>query len=109
MSPSDDSRPSLFRRPAFVVGLNLALLGVLALLVVAGSPANAGSREGAAPRARGEYTMLTGRGGSGSTGLVYILDGVNAELIALRYDSRTHLSVIGYRSMDGDAKATPQR
>lgn len=103
------SRIALYRRPSFVVGVNMALLGVLALLVGAGSPANAKSHEHAAPRARGDYTMLTGRAGSGSTGTVYIVDGANAELISLRYDPRTHFSLSGYRSLDADAKATPQR
>jgi hypothetical protein len=102
------SRPALFRRPVFVVGVNLALLAVLALLVISSSPA--GAREnGAAPRARGEYTLLTGRAGSGSASTVYIIDGANAELISLRYDQRTLFALNGYRSLEADAKATPQR
>lgn len=104
--------PALYRRPAFVVGVNLALLALLALLVVSSSPAGArenGTRENAAPRARGEYTMLTGRSGSGSGSTVYLIDGANAEMISLRYDQRTLFAITGYRSLEADAKATPQR
>ncbi len=103
------ARGTFFRRPQVVVGVNLALLGLLALLVMAGSPSSQASSGGGAPRARGEYTMLTGRGGSGNAGLVYILDGANAELVSLRYDQRNHFSVNGYRSLEADIKAIPQR
>lgn len=103
------NRGTLFRRPAVVVGVNLALLALLALLVTAGSPSSNASTQGAAPRARGEYTMLTGRGGSGNAGIVYIIDGANAEMVSLRYDQRNHFSVSGYRSLEADIKAIPQR
>lgn len=110
MSSPDSSKPALYRRPAVVVGANLALLTILALLVMAGNPADAsGAGSTHAPRARGEYTMLSGKGGSGSASTVYIIDGVNAEMISLRYDARSHFAISGYRSLEADAKATPQR
>lgn len=111
MPAASGPTPALYRRPVFVVGLNLALLTLLAILVVSSSPAGAeGSEHGAvAPRARGEYTMLTGRNGAGSGSAVYIIDGANAEMISLRYDQRTLMTLTGYRSLDADAKATPQR
>lgn len=110
MSSPDPSKPALYRRPAVVVGANLALLAILALLVIAGNPADASGADSAnAPRARGEYTMLAGKGGSGSASTVYIIDGANAEMVSLRYDPRNHFAVSGYRSLEADAKATPQR
>lgn len=55
-------------------------------------------------RARGEYTLVSGRLQNGGAHAIYVLDSSNHELIALRWDqSRQVLAGFGYRNLAGDA------
>jgi hypothetical protein len=93
----------------------LLTLNIVLVLMLAGvwwgqsaGAQNANVPQGA--RARGEYTMVAGRTLSGGSDAVYVLDGSNQELLALRWDAaKQGLAGIGYRSLSGDAKAAPAR
>ena len=78
--------------------LHAALLAVLGFVTL-GPDAEAQSG-----RASGEFTMVSG-GVNGTEGdVVYIVDTVNEELIAVGYDNNSNrLSGIGYRNIAGDA------
>ncbi len=84
--------------------------GVLALLAIFFA-LPAGAQNGQpGQRARGEYTMISGKINVGSTSAVYILDSVNQEMIALRWETgRRSFTGIGYRSLDLDARLQPGR
>ncbi len=61
-------------------------------------------------RARGEYTMVSGKTNAGGPHAIYVLDSANQEMVALRWDpARRVLGVIGYRNLSGDANAKPGR
>jgi len=87
--------------------------GVLALLGACFAfPAGAQNGQPGQPgqRARGEYTMISGKISVGSSSAVYILDSVNQEMIALRWDNgRRSFTGIGYRSLDLDSRLQPGR
>lgn len=91
------------RRSAVAANVVLsALLGVLVLRSWSPSPAAAQN----AGRARGEYTMVSGRTGSGSAHALYVVDGANSELVVFRWDqTRKEFLGFAYRSLDSDAKA----
>lgn len=93
-----------------VVAVNVVLLAILVSMSLGpGAGAQPGAPAGPA-RARGDYTMLSGKTNTGNTSAVYVLDGANQELIALRWDnSRQRLISVGYRNLDADAKAPPTR
>jgi hypothetical protein len=60
-------------------------------------------------RARGEYTMVTGRVGSGRP-VVYIVDSANQEMVALRWDTgKQNFTGVGYRNILTDARAARGR
>lgn len=107
--------PNATARPAFLgsplrraVAVNVVLLAVLVSLSL--GPGAGAQPAGGPARARGEYTMLSGKTNTGNTNAVYVLDAANQELIALRWDaSRQRLITIGYRDLDADAKAPPTR
>jgi hypothetical protein len=83
-----------------LVALNIALLGVLAVVTVA---ARAGQPT---VRGRGDYTMVGGKIQGGSGNAIYILDGANQQLIAVRWnDSRKTLDGMDYRNLAQDAGA----
>lgn len=85
-----------------LVVLNAVLLVVLGLVTLSG---RAVAQGGAQDRARGNYTMVSGRVQGGTTHSVYILDQANQELVALAWDrNRDRLVPIGYRSLTGDSK-----
>lgn len=79
------------------------LLMNAALLLVLGAVTFGSSAE-AQQRATGEFTMVSG-GAPGSEGdVVYVVDTVNEELIAVRYDTTTKRIIgVGYRNLVADA------
>jgi hypothetical protein len=88
-------------RRSIVAPLVVIAVVVGVLLVQRGSP----MAEAQAPlnRARGEYTLVSGRLNSGGPQAIYVLDSSNNELIALRWDpSRQTLAGIGYRNLSSD-------
>lgn len=84
---------------------------LLAVLVVTMWPGPASAQNAASPaRARGEYTLVAGRTGSGGADAVYILDAANQEMVALRWETaKQSLVGIGYRDLSADAKIVPGR
>jgi hypothetical protein len=90
------------RRAAIAVNVALAtLLGVLVL--ASWSPAPAPAQPPA--RARGEYTMVSGKTGAGSAHALYVVDGANSELVVFRWDqTRKEFLGFAYRSLDADAR-----
>ena len=80
--------------------LNGALLAVLVAVVL--SPIASAQRGG---RARGEYTMVSGRIIGGNANAVYIIDASNQELIAVRWNESTKsLDGLGYRDLSSDGQ-----
>ncbi len=104
-------------RPARgLVAFNLALLLVLGAVTIIGS-LEAGAQSGGAgagagatgarptPRARGDYTMVSGRYQGGTSNAIYVLDAANGELLALSWDrGRNELEIIGHRRIADDAQ-----
>jgi len=83
--------------------LNLALLTLLAA-VTFGSSADAQVRQ------RGEYTMVAGGANGASAGVVYVVDTVNNQLIALTYDPNSKSLVgVGSRNLARDAAQVGRR
>lgn len=61
-------------------------------------------------RARGDYTMVSGKIMGGNSNVVYVVDGANQEMVALRWnDSAKTLEGVGYRDLAADAQADPGR
>lgn len=88
-----------------LVALNAALLVVLGAVLLA--PPAVG-QNAAGDRARGSYTMVGGRIIGAPEAAIYIVDGVNQELIAARWDrTRRALKGLGYQSLSGRAPAAP--
>lgn len=91
--------------------LNLILL--CAVVALAWPPAPATAQNANLPpgtRARGEYTMVSGRTNAGGAHAVFILDTSNQELVALRWDAtKQALAGIGYRNLGSDTKSAPSR
>ena len=80
----------------------LALLIALTLIPLGG----AGERNAQPDRARGDYTMVSGRIQGSNTHALYLIDASNQELVALRWDiGRNGLLPIGFRSLAADSKA----
>jgi hypothetical protein len=89
---------SLIARLGGLVALNGALLLLLAVVTL-------GQAADAQPMSRGEYTMVAGRAQGAQSNIVYIVDTVNLELIALTYDqNENQLRGIGYRNLGADAR-----
>lgn len=77
-----------------------------------GSAPAAGGAGGAAaaPRAHGQYLMLSGRVQGANTNALYLIDTANQELVALKWNrSAGRLEALGYRSLQADAGATVQQ
>ena len=90
-----------------LLALNAAMLASLAVLTW--GPL-AGAQNAAAGRARGDYTMVAGKTNAGGASTVYLVDSSNQELVALRWDQGKQQMVgLGYRSLQGDARAIPGR
>ncbi len=100
-----------FTTPRRLIVLNAALGAVLlAMLVGPSSHAGASDEQPVTVRPRGEYTMVSGKTTLGNVNAVYIVDAVNQEIVALRWDpNKKSFSGIGYRNLDADAKAQPGR
>jgi len=94
-----------------LIVLNVALLAaVVGLVVFVPAAADASDEQPVTVRPRGEYTMVSGKTNIGSVNAVYILDAVNQEMVALRWDpNKKTFAGIGYRNLEADAKALPGR
>ena len=101
----------LLKKGRGLIALNAALL--LALGVVTFAPASLAQKGGQpanGARARGEYTMVSGRIVGGSNHAIYIVDANNQEMLSMIWNQSNHgLDVIGYRDLRADAGAQPVR
>jgi len=98
--------PSFMKKltPRRLAALNATLLGGVVLVCLAPPAGHAAPQP---DRARGIYTMVSGRIQGSNTHGLYLLDAANQELVALRWDiGRNGLVPIGYRNLVADAKAT---
>jgi len=84
---------------------NAALLAVLAVVTL--SPESVAQRSG---RARGAFTMVSGKMTGGNSHAVYILDSSNQDMIAAKWnDGAKSIDVIGYRDLQADSQVNPGR
>jgi len=91
--------------------LNAVLACVLAATLASRTSANA-QQDGQPQerRARGEYTMVSGRTNQGGPQAVWLIDSANQELVVLRWDqTKQNLVGSGYRNLAADAKLSPGR
>lgn len=90
---------------AGAIALNALLLAVLAFkMLPQRAEAQGPAPAAASTRARGEYTMTTGKPNVGGPDVIAVLDAANQEMLFLRWDqSRQQLQTLGYRSLSADA------
>ncbi len=89
-----------------LIAANIVLLAGLVMVTLAGAGQPA-TQQPAAGRARGEYTMVSGRMLGMSVHAVYILDASNQDMVALSWDRTSkRLTGIGYRDLAQDAKTS---
>lgn len=86
------------RKYGALIALNAALLGVLLLVgLPVGATAQQQPSGAAGTRGRGDYTMVAGRAQGSTEDVVWVVDAVNQEIMALRWDiSRNDLQFIGF-------------
>jgi hypothetical protein len=91
-----------------LLAINGLLLGGVAVL---GLWQAAGAQPSGPARPRGEYTAVSGKSVTGGgSDMVYILDGSNREIIALKWDaSKKSFVGIGYRGLELDNQVAPNR
>ncbi len=107
---SDHAAPSRTGLPARLVAANAALLGILAVLTIAGMNSPAGAQPGA-QRGRGDYTIVSGRYQGGTANAVYVVDAANQEVLALTWNrTKNEFEPIGVRSLlsDGQRQSAPR-
>lgn len=86
-------------RRLMLIALNLGLLGLLAMVTWSSS---ATARQDG--RARGRYMAVAGGAPGASADVIWIVDTVNQEMIALTWDASTRSTVgVGYRNLAIDA------
>ncbi len=89
-----------------LIALNVVLLVLLAGVTLSSTGVVGQSQP--AGRSRGDYTAVGGAIQGGNANAIYVLDAVNQELIALRWNESTKsLEGIDYRNLARDAAATP--
>lgn len=97
-------------RARALLAVNGALVIVLAGMALV---APAGAQPGTPPtpaRARGDYTLVSGKTTTGNANAIYILDAINQEMVGVRWDAaRKSFVTVGYRNLDADSKAQPGR
>lgn len=89
--------------------LTLVAVQVIAAIVLIMWPSGATGQSGLKPsdlRARGDYTMVTGKTNSGGPSVVYLVDSANQEMVALRWDqSKQAMAGVGYRNLGADSRS----
>ena len=61
-------------------------------------------------RARGDYTMVSGKSNAGPNPVVYVVDSSNQEAVALKWDpTKQTMNGVGYRSIQTDSRAARGR
>lgn len=98
-SPTTAGEKSGRGRLRGLLALNGALLALLGAVTF-------GPSADAQYRARGQYTMVAGGADGANSAVVYIVDSVNQELVAVTYNTQTKLlDGVGYRNLRADATA----
>jgi len=92
-------RPAVSRRRLLLVALNVGLLGLLA--AVTWSSSALAQADG---RARGRYLAVSGGVPGTGADVIWIVDTVNQEMVALTWDpDRKRIVGVGYRDLAVDA------
>lgn len=92
-----------------LVAVNAAL-GVVLVALVAMAPSTAIGQPSGGQRPRGDYTMVSGKTTGGNANTVYIVDAINQEMVALRWDAgRKTFAGVGYRDLNADGRTEPGR
>jgi hypothetical protein len=107
---NDHPAPARAAAPTRLIAANAALLGLLAVLTIAGMQSPAGAQSGV-QRSRGEYTLVSGRYQGGTASAVYVVDSANQEVLALIWNrTKNEFEPLGMRSMlaDGQRQAPPR-
>jgi hypothetical protein len=90
-----------------LVALNVVLLMVLAAITLA--PSSIAQKQPAG-RARGEYSMVSGKFTGGNSHAIYVFDANNQELLAMAWNQTSKgLEAVGYRDLHADASGQPTR
>ncbi len=85
-----------------LIGVNIALLAALVATSVLAQPRPLG---GAGDRARGNYTVVSGRVSGSPSNVLYVFDAANQEIAAVRWDRTTQkFETIGFRDVAGDSR-----
>ncbi|HWB20811.1 MAG TPA: hypothetical protein VG711_10950 [Phycisphaerales bacterium] len=83
-----------------VILLNMGLLVLLAIITFSSTHAGAQNQRG-----RGDYVMVAGGARGTESSVVYVVDQVNQEMMALTYDSTNkRLDGMTYRNLANDAR-----
>jgi hypothetical protein len=86
------------------LGALIAVNAVLAAAVLTGLLSPHAQAQPGGARARGSYLMVSGRASGVSGNVVYLVDSVNQELVALRYQRAAgKLEPMGFRSLAADS------
>lgn len=94
------------KAPRGLIIVNVALL--LALGAISLAPKSFAQRGGG--RARGEYTMVSGKVTGSSAHAVFIVDSSNQDMVAVRWnESSKSLDALGYRDLKEDVNQSPGR
>ena len=89
-----------------LVAVNAALVLVLGAVTL--SPDATAQANQARPA--GKYMLVGGQPISGNSNVAYVIDTVNAEMVAVKWNQgRRLLEGVGFRDFDADRTATPQR
>jgi len=91
------------RQPARVPARSVWIaVGAACGLAILAAPPGADAQRG--DRARAEYTMVAGRVQGATEQILYILDGANQELAAVRWDrGNDQLTPVGFQDLRADA------
>ena len=93
----------IHRQHRALITLNAALLGVLALVVLA--PVGGFGSQPDRVRGRGNYTMVGAEYTGGPSNAIIILDAQNQEMIAMYwFESKKSLQPLRYRDLAADAR-----
>ncbi|MCA9310315.1 MAG: hypothetical protein KDA21_03865 [Phycisphaerales bacterium] len=90
-----------------LIALNLVLLAALAMVTL--GPA-AFAQTARPARAAGDYGMVTGKAQGITENVVYVVDGINRDLVAIKWDrSRKGWEGLGYANLTEDAQRGGRR
>jgi hypothetical protein len=104
-TPSAHPRPQRRGRIAVLLTINALLAGATVAGLVATRASAQPGGAGLQNRPHGNYLMVSGRASGVSGNLVYIVDTINRELVALRYQRAAgRLEPISYRNLAGDSQ-----